>query len=125
MPINEVFQQLGLDSIDEFTPNRGMLVVQREAREERAHGIIIVNKRGEEGVRFEPSFARVIKHGACELTPKTRQPIAFETSVGDRVCVSRFAGHDVQVRDGTKYVVLAESDVHFIDVEERSYEQAA
>ncbi len=112
---DRIAQQLGVDSISKFKPNAGMLVVQREPVDKTTkHGIVIVRKRGDEDQRWDISYATVIKHGACELTKKTRLPIPFETQVGDRVCIARFAGHDLALLDGTQYVLVAESDIHCI-----------
>lgn len=104
------FQKLPVDSLDDYQLGAGMVLVEREQQEEKSHGIFLVRK-GDEERTFEHSYARVIKLGSLDIHPKSGVEIQFEVAVGERVVISRFAGHDHVINTGRKYVQLAESDI--------------
>ena len=81
-----------------------ILVEQCEAEEKTAGGIVLPDTAKE-----KPQRAKVLAVGPGRLLDSGERG-APSVKVGDQVFYGKYAGSDVEV-DGSKYVILKESDV--------------
>lgn len=99
----------GVRSLDLFTPLRGWVVFEREERTDR-EGVVLLAPRSEKDRRYRPTTAIVRKIGAPAQHGKNGVRPAPQLSVGDRVILNRFSGHDVEI-GGVMYVIATEDEV--------------
>ncbi len=81
-----------------------MVVQQSEAEEKTAGGIVLPDTAKE-----KPQRGKVIATGPGKLLDSGERG-QMSARVGDEVFYGKYAGSDVEI-DGTKYVILRESDV--------------
>jgi len=81
-----------------------MVVEQSEAEEKTAGGIVLPDTAKE-----KPQRGKVIATGPGKLLDSGQRG-QMSVKVGDEVFYGKYAGSDVEI-DGTKYVILRESDV--------------
>jgi chaperonin GroES len=81
-----------------------VIVKQSEAEEKTASGILLPDSAKE-----KPTKGKVISVGPGKLDDKGRR-MEIGLRAGDTVYYGKYSGTDVEV-DGTKYVILRESDV--------------
>ena len=102
----------GLPSVDAFRPGPGWVLFEREKRAE-AVGKVLLSSKSDKDRRYKPTAARVIKVGPPCQDQRSGVFIKPELSVGDRVVLNRFCGHDIEI-GGKLYVVAAEADVALV-----------
>ena len=81
-----------------------MIVKQSEAEEKTKSGILLPDTAKE-----KPTKGKVIAVGPGKLDDKGK-PMEIGLRVGDTVYYGKYSGTEVEI-DGTKYVILRESDV--------------
>lgn len=108
-PTSDWSASTGVRSLDSFTPGPGWIVFEREERSDR-EGTILLAPRSEKDRRYRPTTAIVRKVGAPAQHGKNGVRPAPQLSVGDRVILNRFSGHDVEI-GGVMYVIGTEDEV--------------
>jgi chaperonin GroES len=81
-----------------------VIVKQSEAEEKTKSGIVLPDSAKE-----KPTKGKVIAVGRGKLDDKGK-PMEIGLRVGETVYYGKYSGTDVEI-DGTKYVILRESDV--------------
>jgi chaperonin GroES len=81
-----------------------MVVQQSEAEEKTAGGIVLPDTAKE-----KPQRGKVVATGPGKLLDSGERG-QMSVKAGDEVFYGKYAGSDVEI-DGTKYVILRESDV--------------
>ena len=81
-----------------------VIVKQSDAETKTASGIVLPDSAKE-----KPTKGKVIAVGPGKMDDKGK-PMEIGLRVGDTVYYGKYSGMDVEI-DGTKYVILRESDV--------------
>ena len=102
----------GLPSVEAFRPGPGWVLFEREERPE-AHGKVHLPSKSDKDRRYKPTTARVIKVGPPCQDQRSGAFVKPELSAGERVVLSRFCGHDIEI-GGKLYVVASENDVALV-----------
>ena len=110
----ETFVDLDEQALESLHPINGMVLLEREPEDER-HGAIVLMPKKDDARRFEASWCRVIRTGTPARTERSGREIAYTVREGDRVIVTRFAGHDLRV-GGKLYVMAQEPDILAVEV---------
>lgn len=87
------------------------VVVQPFEAEERTSGGIVLP----DTAREKPTLGKVIAVGPGKLLEATGQRGQMSLKVGDRVFYGKYSGNEIEL-DGTKYVILRETDVLAVQV---------
>lgn len=107
----QVVASMTAAEMDKLVPLNGNVLVEREPEAPTKHGLIVIptpmDKR-----RFEPTICRVVRSG-FPWTTKKGAKVAATVKPGERVMVTRFAGHDFEV-DGRNFLVIDEADILFV-----------
>lgn len=101
------FSRLDL-SVSRFRPHRGWLLVRRDDPPERM-GLLYLPAREEAAARRDVSFGTVVAAGPSELCSRSGRPLPAAASVGDRVVLDRFTGHDFKFAEGAFVLVRADA----------------
>ncbi len=101
---------MSVEDFKRFRPTCGFIVIQREQPPPSVGAIHLVAKSADEN-RKVPAPARVIRLGDPDRCPKTDRHIPFSVREGDRIMVDSFAGHDIELDDGTRYVFIGEAEI--------------
>lgn len=109
MSSEDAFADLGDIDLNTFRPARGRILVQREPAPEK-EGMIYLPSKSANDQRFETTFGRVIKLGHEEVTESGKH-VAWSVSEGDKVIISKFAGHDVRINGDDSYNIMTEQDI--------------
>ena len=82
----------------------GVVIKQLEAEEKTAGGIILPDTAKE-----KPQLGKVVATGPGKILDNGKRA-QMSVKKNDKVIYAKYAGNDVEI-DGTKYVVLRESDI--------------
>lgn len=109
-------------SLNTFKVLDGWVLFEREDAIARVGMIHLVGKSDKDR-RYRPTPARVVQVGAPDQNAKGTfiQP---QLKVGDRVVLSRFSGHDIEI-GGRLYVVATEDDVTVVIGDETTVSEVA
>ena len=102
-----------------FRPLHDRVVVKRiEAEEKSAGGIIIPDTAKE-----KPQQGEIIAVGPGGRD-ETGKLIPIDVKAGDRVLFAKWSGTEVKI-DGVEYLIMKESDVMGVLVDEKSHKKVA
>lgn len=109
-------------SLDTFKVLDGWALFEREDAISQV-GLIHLVGRSDKERRYRPTPARVVQVGAPDQNARGVfvQP---QLKVGDRVVLSRFSGHDIEI-GGRLYVVATEDDVTVVIADDTTVSEVA
>ncbi len=102
-----------------FRPLHDRVVVKRIEAEERTAGGIIIPDTAKE----KPQQGEVVAVGPGGRD-ETGKLIPIDIKAGDRVLFGKWSGTEVKI-DGTEYLIMKESDIMGVLVEEAARKKAA
>jgi chaperonin GroES len=102
-----------------FRPLHDRVVVKRIDVEEKTAGGIIIPDTAKE----KPQQGEVIAVGPGGRD-ETGKVVPIDVQVGDRILFGKWSGTEVKI-DGVEYLIMKESDVMGVLVNEKSYKKAA
>ena len=102
-----------------FRPLHDRVVVKRLSAEEKSSGGIIIPDTAQE----KPSQGEVIAIGPGGRD-EAGKLIPIDVKVGDRVLFGKWSGTEVKL-DGVEYLIMKESDIMGVLVEEAARKKAA
>ena len=101
-----------------FHPLHDRVVVKRiEAEEKTAGGIFIPDT-----VKEKPQEGEVVAVGPCGRN-ETGKFVPLDVKVGDRILFGKWSGSEVKI-DGVEYLIMKESDVMGVLVDEKPHKKA-
>jgi len=87
-----------------------VVVEPSEAEEKTSGGIVLPDT-----AREKPHQGKIIAAGPGKLLEKSGERGKLSVKIGDRVFYGKYSGTEVDL-DGTKYVILRESDILAVQV---------
>lgn len=105
---------------ERLVPGRGLYtikLIEAEGEKVTPGGIILPDSQKE---KERPQWAEIIDVGPGVVASFTGKEIAPDYKAGDRICINKYSGIEVEYSDGRKVYIIGGPDIHGVLVDDES-----